>query len=247
MDEPARQILIDLQRVSDERRQRAAVPGLSQRVQALKAYQQARFRRTYADLLAAPRYREAALFFLHELYGPGDFTRRDDQFARIVGPMVRLFPAGIVATVQDLAALHALSEQLDTAMAAQLPDDALDAAAYTRAWQAVGRAGDRDRQIQLLLHVGQSLDRFTRSAVLRHGLRAMRSPARAAGLSELQAFLEAGFDTFRAMGGAQEFLTLVRQREQRLCQALFHPEAVARVTGAPLVTPDATEPLGQLP
>jgi hypothetical protein len=49
----------------------------------------------------------------------------------------------------------------------------------------------------------------------------MRKPARLAGLSKLQSFLERGFAAFRKMGGADEFLRLVIARERKLLNALF--------------------------
>jgi hypothetical protein len=49
----------------------------------------------------------------------------------------------------------------------------------------------------------------------------MRGPAQMAGLGALQHFLETGFDTFRAMRGAGEFLATVKQREAALAQTLF--------------------------
>jgi hypothetical protein len=64
----------------------------------------------------------------------------------------------------------------------------------------------------------------------------MRGPARAAGLSALQGFLENGFDTFLAMRGAQEFLGTVSTREHALLNALFDAEDAA-----------ASKALGQLP
>ena len=49
----------------------------------------------------------------------------------------------------------------------------------------------------------------------------MRGPARGAGLGELQQFLETGFDTFKAMGSAREFLAIIGTRERTLARALF--------------------------
>lgn len=221
MGSHAESILHDLQRVGDERHRRQADPSLGERVRAAKAYQQRRFSHTYADLLDHPRYRTAARFFLDELYGPTDFTRRDDQFARVVPAMVRLFPDDIVGTVSTLASLHALSEQLDTQLAGHLAAAHLDAPTYVAAWQATGRADARERQIALTVRVGERLDRLTRNPLLRHSLRMMRGPARAAGLMELQQFLESGFDTFRAMRGAQDFLAMIGKRERELAAALF--------------------------
>jgi hypothetical protein len=214
-------ILAHLAAVAAERSARTADGGLAKRVNAVKRYQQRRFEATYADLLAHPRYAGAANFFLDELYGPSDFTQRDAQFARIVPALVRLFPNEVVATVQSLAALHALSERFDSAMGRALPGETVDAAAYVAAWQACGDAAGREQQIRLLEQVGQSLDGFTRNTLLRHSLRVMRAPARAAGLGALQTFLESGFETFRGMRGADEFLLTVTTRERALAEVLF--------------------------
>lgn len=236
MNHPAgTEILAHLAIVSSERAARAADAALAGRVDALKHYQQRRFERSYADLLAHPRYAGASHFFLDELYGPSDFTRRDTQFARIVPGLVRLVPAEVIDTLLTLAELHALSETFDSAMARRLPSATVDAPAYARAWQACGQPAQRERQIALLLRVGEDLDRLTRSAVLRHSLRLMRAPARAAGMSALQSFLESGFDTFRAMRGAGEFLSMIGQRERALAAALF------------AVEPGDARGLGQLP
>lgn len=145
IDPVGQEIVRHLEEVAAERRARHEEPALAERVHALKDYQHRRFQQTYADLLAQPRYSEAARFFLDELYGPHDFTARDAQFARIVPALVRLFPRHIVETVSTLGHLHALSEQLDTAMARHLTELPLTAAAYAEAWRRVGRADDRSR------------------------------------------------------------------------------------------------------
>lgn len=221
MSADVNKILGHLATVAAERANRDADAALAARVLALKSYQQRRFAHTYADLLQTPRYGPAARFFLEELYGPRDYRERDAQFARVVPTMVRLFPQEIVDTVATLSQLHALSETMDTLTARSLPDADVNAATYLHAWQAAGRPGDRERQIALTLDVGHALDRLTRNPVLRHTLRMMRGPARAAGLAELQRFLEAGFDTFKAMNGAKGFLETVANRERQLARALF--------------------------
>ena len=219
MDPVATSILEQLAAVDAERARRAA-EGLTARVTALKGFQQQRFRLGYADLLAAPRYAGAARFFLDELYGPRDFTRRDTQFQRIVKPLVRLFPAEVVDTVHQLARLHALSERLDTRMARALPDT-IGPGDYVQAWRAVGDEEGRAQQIRLTLAVGRALDVYTRKPLLRGMLHMMRKPAQLAGLSELQQFLECGFDTFKAMKGAAEFLDTIRHREEVWAATLF--------------------------
>jgi hypothetical protein len=226
MDElSAESLLKELRVVEAERARRAADPSLAARVQALKAFQQRRFAHTYADLLAHPRYQAATRFFLYELYGPDDYTQRDAQFARVIPTLTRLFPDEVVDTVAKLARLHSLSERLDTQMAGLLPTPDVTPDAYVDAWRACGEPAARGQQIALTMAVGEALDKLTRKPLLRQTLKLMRGPAQVAGLGALQHFLESGFDTFRAMRGAAEFLATVQQREQALVQALFDGDA----------------------
>lgn len=223
MDElSAESLLKELRAVDAERARRAADPALEARVQALKAWQQRRFADTYADLLAHPRYEAATRFFLHELYGPDDYRQRDAQFARVIPTLTRLFPQEVVDTVAKLARLHALSEGLDTRMAEHLTSPDITPADYGVAWRACGEPASRQAQIQLTMAVGEALDHLTRKPLLRQTLRLMRGPAQMAGLGALQSFLESGFDTFRAMKGAGEFLATVKRREEALARSLFN-------------------------
>jgi hypothetical protein len=232
-------ILRDLQAVADERARRAADPALAARVDAVKRYQHQRFARSYADLLADARYADAARFFLDDLYGPEDYSERDAQFARIVPALARLFPPALLATVADLTALHALAERLDSAMARTLDTDDVNPRSYLRAWQASGSRADRERQIELMLAVGRALDGYTRNPVLRHSLKLMRGPARAAGLGALQRLLERGFDTFSALRGAEAFLEVITRRESALAARLFDADDPTPAS--------AEDPLVQLP
>lgn len=224
-----------LRTVARLRIQRSADPELAERVLAVKTYQAARFARSYADMLAHPRYGAAARFFLDELYGPQEFSRRDAQFERVVPALVRLFPGDLIGTIEQLGELHALTEALDDSAARHLPGLPCTAAGYATAWQGAGRAPARERQIVLTLAIGTALEGYTRSRLMRSTLRLMRGPAQAAGLQDLQRFLESGFDAFGAMRGAGEFLGLVAQRERALAAALFAPDAPAQA-GLP---PDA--------
>jgi hypothetical protein len=224
MTQSADEILRCLESVAAERARRAGEATLAARVAEVKRFQHQRFEASYADLLASPRYAAAAQFFLDDLYGPGDFTQRDKQFARVVPALVRLFPKDIVTTVSRLAQLHELSESLDTEMGLQIADQVLNKDSYRLAWRKVRRTSDRERQIALMLEVGSALDRFTKNPLLRTSLRMMRAPAQAAGLGSLQDFLESGFDAFRGMRGAEYFLSTVSTRERQLAAKLFAGE-----------------------
>jgi hypothetical protein len=231
--EAAQQIRSAVAQVSALRSEFNGEPRLRAAVREVKRFQARRFAGTYADLLAGGPYAAAARFFLEELYGDKDYDERDAQFARIAGAIERLFPADVALTAVSLAQLHALTEQLDHAMASAWKDgQALaDSPRYTLSWRAVERRPDRVAQLRTVLAVGQEMIRLTRLPGLRLMLKMMRGPAKAAGLSALQHFLEAGFDTFAAMarrpGGAEAFLRTIEEREGALISMLFDDELVA--------------------
>src|SRR5213593_2965837 len=79
--------------------QRAAEPQLAAALDRLANWQAHRLTATYADLARDPRYAQAIAFFRSDLYGPGDFSRRDADLARAVPIMVRVLPESVTATV----------------------------------------------------------------------------------------------------------------------------------------------------
>lgn len=234
--EAARKIRQAVAEVAALRQACTSEPGLGDALAAVKRLQARRFAGSYADLLAGGPYAAAAKFFLEELYSDKDYAERDAQFARIAGAIEKFFPHDVVETAVALAQLHGLTEQLDFAMArvwARAPFSS-DAGRYLHAWRAVGRRDDREAQLGAVMQIGQEMARLTRMPGLRLMLRMMRGPAAAAGLTSLQRFLEAGFDTFAAMakrpGGADAFLEVIRMREQDLLRVLFEEPAVASET-----------------
>ena len=208
-------------------------PELAQAVSAIKRFQALRFAGTYRDLLQKEPFAQAARFFLDELYSEKNYTRRDAQFARIAGALERLFPKPVVQTAASLAQLHLLTETLDLAMAEHWRADPEknDVARYISAWRALGQRSERNKQLAQVLALGRELDLLTRTPGLRLMLKMMRGPANLAGLGDLQRFLEAGFDTFAAMGrqtGATTyFLDTVSSRETRMFDDLFETDLVA--------------------
>lgn len=225
MSAHADRILERIAFVDFERQRRRADPVLQRSVDAIKHYQHARFQKTYQDLLSDRDYRPAAEFFLEDLYGPYDFSARDSQFAKLVPAIARVFPGDLVDTLENLASLHALTEDLDSRMAEVVASERVDARAYVLAWRAVGRQDDRIRQILWVRALGDALQGYTRKPFLRQSLRLMHRPAHAMGLGALQDFLETGFDTFRGLPDAGHFLRQVETRERALMESLFSTPA----------------------
>ena len=202
---------------------RGADPSLAAALDRLSAWQARRLSNTYADLAAEKRYAVAVAFFQNDLYGGGDFARRDADLARVVPAMGRLLPASVIVTVARAVELNALAHELDRALIVHLPDAAQSIAVpdYCRAYRATGERALRARQIALIGEVGNALDKYVRTPMIGAALTVMRKPAHAAGLGALQDFLERGFDAFRRMKGARAFLATVGERETRINDAIF--------------------------
>ena len=233
MDASAQQIQTALQAVADLRQQRADNAPLARASADIKRFQARRFQATYADLLGSVRYKSASRFFLQELYSDKDYGDRDQQFARIASTIAKLFPQAVVNTAGALAEVHALTEKLDDLMARQWLADievmpsSTEAARYIRCWRLVTHDAARQRQLAVVLELGHALNRLTRMPGLRTMLKMMRRPAGAAGLESLQKFLESGFDAFADMRGADEFLTLIGERETQWIRMLFEDDLAA--------------------
>lgn len=119
-EDPASALLAALERVTAHHDAHAADPGLARLHNSIARWQARRLRRTYADLEAQPRYAAAIRFFESDLYGGGDFARRDADLARVVPVMKRLLPDAVITTVATAVELNALSFDLDAALGREL-------------------------------------------------------------------------------------------------------------------------------
>ncbi len=212
-------------------RESLAAPGGEPRwLKPLQRWQSHRLAETFADLLISPRTAAAAQFFLAEMYGDEDVSWRDRDVLRMLPTMRRWLPDAVLDTVNGALELDRLSLDLDLAMAEALraqipkPTSTLRVRDYARAYAEVGRARDRERQLDLLASVGKELDRVVRMPLVYTVLRLARGPAGKAGLGQLQAFLERGMSAFRALGGAGDFLRTIDTRERAALRALARGE-----------------------
>ena len=206
-------------------------PEFARKRLLLREWQAARLARSYPELLASERFGKAAQFFLSDLYGPKDFSSRDEEVERIMPLLLNLLPLSALQTLSLAIEVDALTEELDAAMIAELEEigcfrnarsiEAISDEAYSIAYRQVGRKDDRERQIDLIQATGEALDRLARKPLLTTLLKLMRAPAHLSGLGDLHEFLESGFDAFRHMGDAHEFLETINTRERQVLNNLF--------------------------
>lgn len=197
-----------------ERQAAGTDPALHSARLALKTFQSQRLAATHADLMQGDT-RDAVMFFLDELYGTHDLSQRDVDLERIAPTMLRVLPADALQTMTDAMCLDALAERLDTAMARLLGPEFTEQQYIAAYRQAMTRA-DRERQLDLVQNLGESLSELVRIPMLYGTLVLMRGPAKVAGLGSLQRFLERGFNAFRKMKKPQEFVATITRREREI-------------------------------
>ena len=187
---------------------------------AIKQWQIERMRATYADLLAADRYREAANFFLEELYGATDVDRRDAEAQKVAPKLAGMLPARAVGALLLAVQLEEMAERFDIEMARniELP---ITEKNYAEAYRATGTEAERVRQIELAERIGNALEKLAKVPMLSTMLHMMKAPAAMWRLSHLHRFLQRGFDAFVGMRGAREFLQTTNRRELAINERLF--------------------------
>ena len=120
---PSELLLYNIKRCKKLRNQEDldVVPGLSQ--MELSHWQSNRLARTHADLRESPRYKLATEFFLSDLYGAKDFSRRDNDLERSYPMIITVLPANAIYAVAMAVELDALSLELDGLMSRILSEE----------------------------------------------------------------------------------------------------------------------------
>ena len=203
----------------------AADPEYARRRDKLRNWQAKRLAATHADLLASSRYKAAATFFLNEVYGPKDLSERDAEVEKIFPLLTSVLPVSALRALVMALEVDALSERFDAAMVKalgrRLTQEELTAEEYAVAYRKVGQRSSRELQIRLIGETGELLDSLSHKSFIRGALKMMHGPAQLAGLGELHGFLQRGFDAFRGMRDADEFLEKIVGRETEKMRELF--------------------------
>src|SRR5579859_1050898 len=110
---PLFSVLQPLSGIEKLQHQRMEANPLDPMLAMLKTWQSERLARTYADLLASPRYRLAILFFLEDIYAPRDFSQRDHDVIEMHAFMRRFVPESLLRPLTNTIQLYDQTNQLD--------------------------------------------------------------------------------------------------------------------------------------
>ncbi len=203
--------------------------SLESPIAKLSDWQAARLKKTHHDLYTTPRYHQGLEFLLKDLYAPKEFTHRDDDLERVFPTMVKLLPDNLLYTIGLLVELNLLTQQLDEQLAHtlfnELNIDEITEESYCEAYRLCDNKTQRAHQTQLIANIGNDLDVYVRSRLVRFTLKMTRSPAEMAKLGNLHSFLRRGFEAFHEMKGVDELLEIIVDRETNILNAIFNNNA----------------------
>lgn len=183
----------------------------------LQAFQSKRLRRDHADLAAERQYHEIGEFFFEEMYGPRDFSARDEQ-ARRLQQFVHLAPGLAVGDVQKVLELLELTNRLDEAVAHVMLDLGapmdFDEPDYERAYRLADNYDERVRQLDLIRDSLYNVYRMARKPLLGAVLNRTQSLAQSVGMADIHRFLRTGYNAIQPVRDIHRFIETICLRER---------------------------------
>jgi hypothetical protein len=184
---------------------------------ALQTFQSSRLRRDHADLAAEAQFHEIGEFFFEEMYGPHDFSARDEQAHRL-HQFVHLTPGLAVRDVQDVLELLELTNKLDDIVARWLltldaPLD-FDEATYERAYRLSANYDDRVHQLELVRNALYNVYRMAHKPLIGTMLQRTQGLAQTFGMTDIHRFLRLGYQAIQPVRDIHRFVETIILRER---------------------------------
>jgi hypothetical protein len=201
--------------------------NLTSSIRDLQIWQTKRLLITHNDLWQSKRFKPAMQFFVDELYGPKDFSQRDNELARVVPKMAKVLPNKGLVSLEAALRMNCLSLELDIALVKKLANKEINRENYFDCYRHSGDRNKREEQIELLESLGIDLAEVVKISGISAILLLSRKPAKVAGVKSLHEFLEKGFKSFKKLGNVNDFLDPIISRERALMQSLYAAQGPA--------------------
>jgi hypothetical protein len=192
-------------------------------IRAVQAWQCKRLLATHQQMYQQKRFKPAVEFFVNELYGPNDFSQRDQDIARIVPKMSKFLPEKALQSLASALHLNAISFELDFDLAKKLVGAKINRDTYAEAYISCNNLTNRQKQIDYIRTLGNDLADVVKMKGISSLLFISRKPAKMAGVLALHEFLEKGFKSFKNLGNVEDFITPIMDKEHQIMQQLANP------------------------
>ena len=194
-------------------------------IRSVQAWQCKRLLASHQHMYQQKRFRPAVEFFIDELYGPNDFSQRDQDIARVVPKMSTFLPQKALQSLASALYLNTLSFELDFGLAKQLVNIEINRDTYAKAYVSCNNLANRQQQIDYIRTLGNDLADVVKMRGISSLLFISRKPAKMAGVLALHEFLEKGFKSFKNLGNVDDFITPVVNKEHEIMQQLAKPNS----------------------
>ena len=207
---------------------------LADKLQQVQVWQKDRMQRTHADFFAKEEHQPMAHYFLNRLYGADDFdelARQIDRFIRNAHKVEKFIPKSALHTGDAGVELAVLAIQLDEQVAKYLLENypantPLDDEMMRLAYLAVDQAEPRLHQMQLLETLGEKLDKYVRSTMVKTAFKLSKGVAYRHEANTIYDFIDDGFKAMAPLDSAQDFIATFTTKEKQIIDAVHtgHPK-----------------------
>ena len=192
---------------------------------ALQAFQAERIRHTYEDVSRMPQYTRLVNFFFEQIYGPQDFSFRNQSIKTLHQKLSGFLKGEIINEIGRVIELQDLSDTLDNQMVEKMLELGVEPPLTMESYEKVYRSCDnyqqRVYQINLMVEATRGIHRLSQMPFIGWTLKLVRNAAHLAGMGQIMDFLTAGYQAFHSVKNIDYFLETVARRERVLNEQLF--------------------------
>jgi hypothetical protein len=183
---------------------------------ALQIFQSNRLRRDYHDLAEIPVYEPLGEFFFNDIYGPRDFSQRDQEGRRLQH-FIGWLPGVQLRDLEEVLELLDLTNQLDEDLArrmwqANVGTD-FDEMTYEHFYRIADKYDERLRQLTLVRTTLYNVFRLSRSHILGLALRRLHVVVCLVGIGQIHSFLQRGYEALQNVSAIEHFAETIYRRE----------------------------------
>lgn len=207
---------------------------LATRLADVQAWQKNRMQNSHADFFAIPAHQLMTQYFMDRLYGAADFSELAFHIRRLVKNakvVEKIIPANALKTGDAGVELARLSIDLDEQVAKLLlekyaADQVLNDEIMRQAYLELDQANDRLHQMELLEILGEKLDLYVRSRMVKTAFKMSKGLAHRYKVDPIYNFIDEGFKAMEPLDSAKSFVAVFTTKEREIIHAVHtgHPQ-----------------------
>ena len=205
-------------------------PVLAKRLADVQIWQKARMQNTHDAFFSKPEHQLMTAYFMDRLYGADDFKELSFQIRRLIKNakiVEKIIPANALKTGDAGVELARLSIELDQNVAAYLlekypENEPLTDEIMRQAYLDLDQAADRLHQMELLSLLGEKLDLYVRSRMVKTAFKMSKKLAYHYKVDPIYEFIDEGFKAMEPLDSAKTFVDTFTSKEREIIDAVHH-------------------------